>query len=188
MHIRLSIIVLAAATLTLGGCKEKKPVAPDIIAERYVPQRLQAPIAMAADSETEDITWMGKPYSVTVSRVPVDSMTVSDESGQKYIDNRCQLTVRRQDGSVVTEKTFYKSSFSSYIQEPFISKGILAGIRFDEADGAKLEFSVVVAMPEAIDDLFLPLELTIDSQGGISIRQDDDMGMRDYENDADDDD
>jgi len=181
MNYKLSFVVFAAAAVALCSCKEKKPAQADIITERYVPQRPQAPIAMSADTETENVTWMGKPYSVTISRTPVDSMTVSDDSGQKYVDNRFHLTVKRQDGSVFTEKTFFKNSFRSYIQEPFISRGILAGIRFDEADDAKLEFSVVVAMPEAIDDLFLPLALSIDSQGGITIRQDDDMGMLDYE-------
>ena len=182
------LLITLSAAITLGGCKEKKPAEPVIIAERYVPRRPQAPIAMEADNETENINWMGRPYSVTISRIPIDSLTVSDDSGQKYIDNQCHLTIKRQDGTVFTEKTFFKSSFRSYIQEPFISKGILAGIRFDEVEGQKLEFSVAVAMPEAVDDLLLPLELTIDSQGGISIRQDDDMGMRDYEDDDDDDD
>lgn len=181
MNYKPSIIALAAAAMTLGSCKEKKPAEADIITERYVPQRPQAPIAVQAGTETVNVKWLGKPYSITISRAPIDSLTVSDDSGQKYIDNRYHVTIKRQDGSVFTEKTFFKNSFRSYIQEPFISKGILAGMRFDEADGQKLEFSVVVAMPEAVDDLFLPLTVTIDNLGGISIRQDDDMGMRGYE-------
>ena len=79
------------------------------------------------------------------------------------------------------EKTFYKSSFSSYLQEPFSSGGILANIRFSESDGKNLKFSVIVAMPEATDDLFVSLEMDIDSQGGLSISHDDDMGMLDYD-------
>ena len=185
MNHKLLFIALAVAALTLGGCKEKKPVEADIITERYVPERPQGPIAMPTDSQTVNVTWMGKPYRITVTRVPVDSMTVSDDGGQKYVDNRCRLTVRRQDGSVFTEKTFFKSTFRSYIKEPFISRGILAGLRFDEVDGSKLDFSAVVAMPDALDDLFMPLDLGIDSQGGISIKLDDDMGMRDYEDEDD---
>lgn len=174
-------IIAAAAAITLGGCKDKKPAEDNIITTRYVPQRPQAPIAMDADSQTAEVTWLGKPYSVIVSRTPMDSVTVSDDNGQKYIDNSCRITVKREDGSVFAEKTFTKGSFLSYISEPFVSDGILAGIQFDEADGNKLEFSVVVAIPDAVDDLFVPLELGIDNQGGISIKLDDDMGMRDYE-------
>lgn len=185
MKSALALMALAAGALALGACKEKKPAEADIITTRYEPQRTTEPIAMPADSQTVSATWMGKPYSVTIVRTPVDSLKVSDDNGQKYIDNRCRLTIRRQDGSVFTEKHFSKASFRSYIQEPFVSRGILAGIRFDEADGQKMEFSVVVAMPEAVDDLFLPLELTIDSQEGITIKKDDDMGLRDYEDEDD---
>lgn len=177
----IALIAFAAGALTLGSCKEKKPVEADIITERYVPQKPQKPIAMTVEDQTVNTTWLGKPYSVTINRVPVDSLTVSDDSGQKYIDNRCRLTVTRQDGSVFTEKVFYKNTFHSYIKEPFVSKGILAGIRFTEAKGQNLEFSVVVAMPDAVDDLFIPLKLVIDNLGGIGISEDDDMGMRDYE-------
>lgn len=180
MNYKLSI-VLAAGLLTLSGCKEKKPAETDIITTRYVPQRTRGPIAMPVDSQTVNTTWMGKPYSIIVRSTPIDSLTVSDDNGQKYVDNRIRLAVKRQDGSVFTEKVFFKSSFRSYIQEPFVSRGILAGIRFEEADGQKLNFSVVVAMPEAVDDLFVPLELTIDNQGGMSIRKNDDMGMLDYD-------
>ena len=185
MKSSISLVTLAATLLVLGSCKEKKPAEADIITTRYVPQRTTVPIAMPADSQTVSTVWMDRHYSITVTRTPVDSLTVSDDNGQKYIDNRYCLTIRRQDGSVFTKKFFYKNSFRSYIQEPFISHGILAGIRFDEPDDQKLEFSVVVAMPEAVDDLFVPLELTIDSQAGINIRVDDDMGMLDYEEDAD---
>ena len=108
-------------------------------------------------------------------------MTVSDESGQKYIDNRVHLAVRRQDGTAFLEKNFFKSSFTSYVQEPFKSSGILTSIRFDGVENAKLKFIVVVSMPEATDDLFIPLKMTIDGQGGLSIIHDDDMGMLDYD-------
>lgn len=182
-----TIPLVAAVALTLGGCKEKKPVQGDIIATRYEVQRPQPPIAMAAESLTEDVTWMGKPYSVTVGRVPLDSVTVCDDSGQKYVDNSYRLTVRRADGSVFADKTFTKRSFAACIKEPFVTRGILAGLRFDEADGRKLVFSVVVAMPDALDDLFVPLALCLDSQGDISVRPDDDMGLRGYEDDACDD-
>lgn len=164
----------------LSACKEKKQ-SEDIITTRYVPQHLEGPIAMAADSEMVNITWLNKPYTVRIIRTPMDSVQVSDDSGQKYVDNRVSMTIIRQDGSTFLDKMFTKKSFLSYIQEPFVKSGILAGIRFDEVDGSKLKFSVVVSMPDAVDDLFLPLIMAIDGDGGMSIRKDDDMGMLDYE-------
>jgi hypothetical protein len=106
---------------------------------------------------------------------------VKDEYGQPYIDNRVSLTILRQDGSVFFKKEFTKASFSSYIDDTFRNNGILAGIQYDEIDDKGLEFSVVVGMPDALDDVFIPLELVIDRQGAVSISRDDDMDMLDYD-------
>lgn len=176
-------LVLATSTILLGACKDKKEKGTDneIIATHYIPKRPQGPVAMPADNQTVNVKWLGSNYQVTVVRTPLDSITVSDTSGQKYNDNRCSVKIKREDGTVFVEKTFYKSSFSSYLQEPFSSGGILANIRFSESDGKNLKFSVIVAMPEATDDLFVSLEMDIDSQGGLAISHDDDMGMLDYD-------
>jgi len=104
---------------------------------------------------------------------------------QEYIDNSIHLAVKRDDGSVFFEKTFVKGSFHSYVEESFRRNGQLASIRLDEAEGPELHFSVVIGLPDAIDDVFVPLQLTINNLGGISIRQDDDMGMLDYDDEAD---
>lgn len=183
MKLAPAIAILATATLILGACKEKKQHTDEgnIITTRYIPKRPIGPIALPADSQQVSANWLGTDYSVSIKRTPIDSMTVSDENGQKYIDNRVRLSVRRQDGSAFVEKNFFKSSFSSYVQEPFKSSGILSSIRFDGVENAKLKFIVVVAMPEATDDLFIPLKMTIDGQGGLSIVHDDDMGMLEYD-------
>ena len=169
--------------MIMGACKEKKQHTEDgnIITTRYIPKRPNGPIALPADSQQVGAKWLGADYSVSIKRTSIDSMTVSDESGQKYIDNRVHLAVRRQDGTAFLEKNFFKSSFTSYVQEPFKSSGILTSIRFDGVENAKLKFIVVVSMPEATDDLFIPLKMTIDGQGGLSIIHDDDMGMLDYD-------
>lgn len=172
------IFIMAAGIMMLGACKEKKQTE-DIITTHYTPKQPQAPIAMTADSQQSDITWMGKPYRVNIVRQPMDSVMVTDETGQKYIDNRVKVSIVRADGSVFTEKSFTKSSFLSYIQEPFRKGGILAGIRFDEVVSQGLRFSVVIAMPDAVDDLFIPLEMIIDSDGGLGIHKNDDMNLRD---------
>ena len=176
----LPLAILGASIIMLGGCKEKKQ-SDDIITTHYVPYKLQDPIAMAQDDQQTNAQWMGNSYHVSVSRQPLDSVMVSDDRGQKYIDNRVKIAITRADGSVFTEKTFTKNTFLSYIKEPFKSDGILAGIRFENVEAKGLKFSVVVAMPDAVDDLFVPLEMTIDADGGLGIRQDDDMNLIDYD-------
>ena len=167
--------------MVLGACKEKKP-STDIITTKYIPKQIQAPIAMTADTQTKNIDWQGKPYTVIVDRLPVDSLPmVKDENGQPYIDNRVKVRIVRADGSAIFERTFTKASFALYVDEAFRKSGILAGIRFDEVEKAGMKFSVVIALPDAIDDVFVPLEMVIDAQGGINITRDDDMDMLDYE-------
>ncbi|MBO7139139.1 MAG: DUF4738 domain-containing protein [Prevotella sp.] len=176
-----AIVILAAFALVFGGCQEKKPSEDKIIATRYVPERPQAPIAMPADSQVDSTQWQGSTYYVKVLRTPIDSVMVTADNGQKYIDNRCRLIITRQDGSKFIEKTFTKNTFLSYVNEPFRSGGILAGLRFEEVANANLVLSAVIGMPDAVDDLFVPLKVKIDGQGGLGISVDDDMGLLDYE-------
>ena len=177
---RLFPLVLAFGIMMLSACKEKKQT-DDIITTKYVPKQLQAPIGMPADKQVQTVEWGGAAYQVSVSRVAADSLPmVKDEAGQKYKDNRITVSVTRQDGSSVLKRTFTKSAFAQYVDEVF-----LASIRFDEVDNGKLEFSVVIALPDAIDDMFIPLEMTVDRNGIINIREDDDMDMLDYVEDED---
>ena len=182
---RLFSLVLAFVIMMLSACKEKKQT-DDIITTKYVPKQLQAPIGMPADKQVQTVEWGGAAYQVSVSRVAADSLPmVKDEAGQKYKDNRITVSVTRQDGSSVLKRTFAKSAFTQYVDEVFRKNGILASIRFDEVDNGKLEFSVVIALPDAIDDVFIPLEMTVDRNGIINIREDDDMDMLDYVEDED---
>lgn len=174
-------LILVAGLVVLGACKEKKQ-STDIITTKYVPKQPQDPIAMPADTQTKNIEWQGKPYTITIDRVPVDSLPqVKDENHQPYVDNRVKLTIMRADGSAFFQRTFTKASFNTYIDDSFRKNGILAGFRYDEVENSGIEFSVVVALPDAIDDVFVPLELVVDRQGGVSITRDDDMDMLDYD-------
>ena len=174
-------LILVAGLVVLGACKEKKS-STDIITTKYVPKEPQAPIAMPVDVQTKNIEWQGKPYTITIDRVPVDSLPqVKDENNQPYVDNRVKLTIMRADGSAFFQRTFTKASFNTYIDDSFRKNGILAGFRYDEVENSGIEFSVVVALPDAIDDVFVPLELVVDRQGGVSITRDDDMDMLDYD-------
>lgn len=177
---RLLPLILVFGIMMLGACKEKKKT-DDIITTKYVPKKPEPPIAMPEDKQQLTVNWGGSQYAVSVVRTPADSSSmVSDENNQKYFDNVVKVSVNRQDGSSLFNRTFTKGSFLSYIDDSFKKNGILASIRYDEVDDGKLEFSVVIALPDAVDDVFIPLEMTVDKQGVINIRQDNDMEMLDY--------
>ncbi len=178
-------LILVAGLVVFGACKEKKE-STDIITTKYVPKKPQPPIAMPSETITKNVTWQDKPYTVVITRQASDSLLqVKDENGQPYIDNRVEIVVTRADGSVFFKKVFTKASFNAYIDESFRKNGILAGIQYDEIDSKGMEFSVVVGLPDALDDVFVPLELVVDRFANIAISRDDDMDMRGNDDDDD---
>ena len=178
-------LILVAGLVVFGACKEKKE-STDIITTKYVPKKPQPPIAMPSETITKNVTWQDKPYTVVITRQASDSLLqVKDENGQPYIDNRVEIVVTRADGSVFFKKVFTKASFNVYIDESFRKNGILAGIQYDEIDSKGMEFSVVVGLPDALDDVFVPLELVVDRFANIAISRDDDMDMRGNDDDDD---
>ena len=178
-------LILVAGLVVFGACKEKKE-STDIITTKYVPKKPQPPIAMPSETITKNVTWQDKLYTVVITRQASDSLLqVKDENGQPYIDNRVEIVVTRADGSVFFKKVFTKASFNAYIDESFRKNGILAGIQYDEIDSKGMEFSVVVGLPDALDDVFVPLELVVDRFANIAISRDDDMDMRGNDDDDD---
>ena len=171
------IAILAAGIMMLGACKEKKQTE-EIIATKYVPKKPGAPISMQKKATTEQVSWGGQTYEVSISRTPADSLPmVANEIGQKFVDNRIALTIRRSDGSEFFRRSFSKASFQSYLTPDYRRVGLLNDMRFKDANGAELNFIVSLAEPEATDDEFLPLLLSINRQGGIGIRVEDDLDM-----------
>lgn len=178
-------LLLAVSMMLLGACKEKKNTG-DIITTKYEPKALVAPIKMSEDRQTKSIVWLGKTYQVDISRLPADSLSkLKDDNGQQYVDNLIDVNISRQDGTKFFHRSFVKDAFVAYLDEPFKRNGQLVSIRYNEVDDSALEFSVVVGMPDAPDDLFVPLKMIIDRQGTVRVEKDDDMDMLDYDVDDD---
>ena len=172
MIMKKQYLLLIAVPLICGfsACKEKQK-SDDIIVAKYVPEGPKDPIKMSTDRRQNDIDWLGRSYSVRIVRQAADSMSMlKDETGQKYYDNRVVLTILRSDSSVFVRKVFTKETFSSYVDADFRQKGILENVVFHGVDSQMLKFGVVISRPGS-DDEFVPLDLTIDKNGGMSIAQ-----------------
>jgi len=170
---KLLPLLMAVGTLLLAAqaCKEKKQADVDIITTKYVAQQPQAPIRQNVDTRVTGVEWLGRQYVVEIVRTPADSLPmVTDETGQKYLDNTIRLVVMRSDSTVFFKKRFTKNSFASYLDNDFSRRGILDNMVFHKAEGALLKFAVVVSHPEA-DDEFIPLEMSLDRDGGLAIRR-----------------
>ena len=172
MKQQATIIALTALTL-LAGCKEK-PKTQDIIAPRVEVKQPSAPIRMQPYNDRRAVAWLGKEYKVEINRSPSDSLPlVKDETGQKFVDNRITLAVKRADGSVAISKVFTKSTFDAYLDPAYRKSGILEGLVFDSVDDQQLEFAASVCLPQT--DEYIPLEVKIDNFGNVKIERDSEM-------------
>jgi len=182
MNRQLTILALTAV-VALTGCKEKKQTQ-DIIAPRVEVVKPSGPIRMQPYNDQREVQWLGKTYKVEVNRSPNDSLPmVTDETGQKFIDNRISLVVRRADGSVAIQKTFTKAAFESYIDAGYRKAGILEGLVFDEVDDQQLKFAASVCLPQT--DEYIPLSVKIDNYGNVRIARDSQMDTNGGDEDED---
>lgn len=178
------LIYAAAVLLTLTACKEKK-VSNDIIVAKPEAFKPEAPIRMPDRHDSREVRWQGALYTVNIDRTPSDSLPmVQDDMRQKYVDNTIRLTIIRSDGSEFYSRTFTKGSFSSYLDENFRRTGVLEAMIFDEVDDGRLEFAVSVSRPQA-DDEFIPLEMKLDRDRGLTIRRDDHLDTNGDDEDDD---
>ena len=167
------ILTLAAVTLMVTGCAEKKK-SEDIIAKKQEAPKPQAPIRMQDYTQTKDVEWLDKHYQVVVKRFPDDSLRmVKDETGQKFVDNRISLRVIRADGSVFFDRSFTKAAFDNYLNNDYRQTGILEGLVFDRVEGNNLFFAASVSHPQT--DEYIPLVVTVSNFGEVGIKLDTDL-------------
>lgn len=168
-----TILILAAGIMMLGACKEKKQTDENILTTDFVPPRPQEPIKMPATESHEEVTWDGASYGVQIRREPVDSLPmVTSDYGQKYVDNSVQVYITDRDGTPVFRHTFTKGSFRAYIDKDYQRNSLLSGIYFKGVTKQTLDFSVSISHPEMSDGDDVPLKLSVDRQGGVSISLD----------------
>ena len=162
------LMVCIVVLMTACGGKKKSD---DIIAQRVVKAKPQAPVRMQEYDDDRDISWIGRQYHIAIHRQPADSLPmVKDETGQKFVDNVITLVVSRQDGSVFFSRTLTKATFLPYLDADYSKTGILEGFVFDKADGDWLEFAASVSHPQT--DEYIPLVVRLSRMGDVVIRRD----------------
>lgn len=169
-------LLAACMTTLLASCGGKKQNN-DIIAEKVERPQVEAPIRQADYDKTSEVQWMGHGYKVEVHRQPNDSLPmVTDEIGQKFVDNEVAVTVRKSDGTVFFSRSFTKASFDACLDNDYRHTGILDGLVFDRVNGGNLEFAGSVCHPQT--DEYIPVRAVLSPSGSVTF-------LRDVEGDAD---
>jgi hypothetical protein len=127
---------------------------------------------MSSLTEQKEVQWVeGRNYRVTVTRMAVDSLPkISDEIGQKYVDNQVKVTVMRADSTVFFNRTFTKSAFLNWLDGDYREHALLEGIRFLKAEGSDLVFVAWFNYPQAGDDEAKVLQLSVSRMGEVDIK------------------
>ncbi len=123
---------------------------------------------MQESKSDQTVKLNGKSFHITLHRVSDDSLArVKTESGEWYVDNRITLRITGDKGNQIFSKTFTKKSFSSVVDEDFITHAILEGMVFDKVTSKGLIFAASVCYPQT--DLYSPVTITITPTGSMSM-------------------
>lgn len=180
---RTILMVAASALLVLAACQQKKAGNPDIITTDYEAPKPVAPISQDAMSDKMTVKWVdGRNYEIVVNRTPVDSLPmVTDEIGQRFIDNVIRVKVLRADGTKFFDRQFTKRAFLNWLDKEYKKSAVLEGIRFLKADTAGLEFVAWLNSPGAGDDEAIELRMTVNRNGEVNIQPHNENDREDLE-------
>lgn len=180
----LPIITLAlTATCMTTGCGDKKKTN-DIITTKPVKKAPAAPIKMQEYHQSRETDFAGSRLVCDIQRTADDSLSmVADEYGQKFVDNRITLTIKRPNGTVFFAKTFTKATFDSYLDDDYRKTGILEGLVFDKVEDGTLKFAASVSHPQT--DEYIPLVVAVNANGTMTLSRDTQLDTN--ANDEDDD-
>lgn len=167
------LLLYTTLALALSSCKEQ-PKTQDIIVPRPVEEVKQGTQAMSETSNERKVQWLGNEYTIKIQRkVNKDLPKVHDENNLEYYDNEISVVILRADGSEMFNKVFRKDYFASYVNNnDYGRNGGLLGIVFDTIEDNRLVFATSVGSPDERSDEYVPLVLTIDRYGAISVRLD----------------
>lgn len=164
------ILLLGIVTLASTACKEEKKPTDIVTTIELKPKKPAGPQKSEEAHVSKVVDWLGSKYTVSIDRVP-DSTLVTDDTGERYYDNRATLRITRADGSTFVDKTFRKADFLKVAKGQYADHGVFLGMVFDRVDGQHLVFGASVGAPSPDSDEFVPLSISVDNMGGVTIAE-----------------
>ena len=160
----MKYLSLGVLLLLLASCGSKGDAEKADGQETEVVQTDQ-PRAMETYDLTDSLS--AAPYTYVLHRQPADSSAcVTDEYGQKYLDNYYELRVMK-GGNALFSHRFTKASFGSQLDATFRQNAIFDGFRFTHVEEGKLYFSLCFSYPDS--DLSQPFILCVSPDGSHTI-------------------
>ena len=170
---RTAVIAMAfLCTITLWSCKKKNDSNVIIV---------QKPIVVKARSpqKTGDASSV---HQIEINLKADTSLPLTSDGVDKFYDNRVSIRILRSDGSEFFSGTFTKQNFKPYVDSSYYKNGALLGIVFDKVNGNLLRFAASVGSPDMSSDEYVPLVLTVNKLGTVSIAKDQEADTSNIEN------
>lgn len=170
----ISVIFLSACSSQNKKEKEDAQALMQDSVKAAGPQRMQVSDVKAT------FTYQGKEYQSSVLRQPDENLpVVKNEQGEKFIDNRITLRLTC-GGKQIVDRVFTKENFASLVDAKFMQYAILEGLVYDQTTPQGIIYAASVCYPQS--DLYVPIRLTITSDGKISMAKEE--LMEDYQPDS----
>lgn len=166
-----------ASAILLSACSSKNKNGNEMQALMRDSTKVAGPQRMQVADTKATFTYKGKEYQSSVVRKPDESLpVVTNEQGEKFVDNRITLHISGGGGQLV-DKVFTKESFASLIDAKFLKYAILEGLVFDRTTPRGMIYAASVCYPQS--DLYVPIRLTVTVDGKISMEKEN--LMEDYQ-------
>lgn len=170
----VSVIFLSACSSQNKKEKEDAQALMQDSVEAAGPQRMQVSDIKAT------FNYQGKEYQSSVLRQPDESLPiVNNGQGEKFFDNRITLRLTC-GGKQIVDKVFTKENFTSLVEAKFMQYAILEGLVYDQTTPQGIIYAASLCYPQS--DLYVPIRLTITSDGKISMAREE--LMEDYQPDT----
>ncbi len=128
-------------------------------AETNVPQK------MPTTEFKTNFVHKGKEYTSLITRQPDEEQPfIKNQQGDVFVDNSITLRITSANKTIVN-KTFTKKDFASIIDSRFMKHAILEGLIYDGTTPEGFVYIASVSYPQS--DLYVPIKLTIGTEGNI---------------------
>lgn len=161
---------VCVAPLLLLSCSQKTNTSDDVLVVKPDTVVNKGPQSMQVSDIKASFTYKGREYQSSVVRRPDSSLPlVTNEQGEKFVDNR--ITLRLQTGGrTVVDRSFTKADFSSLVDERMLNHAILEGLVYYQTTAGGIIYAASVCYPQS--DLYVPIRLTISADGKIQMTRD----------------
>lgn len=162
-------LCLIGVLIAAYSCKEKQKNE-DIIIQKVSQVKSNAPKKMQDFKHKEQVNWLGKTYTVAVSRTANETTgMIKADTGDKYYNNEVCVKVLRQDGTEFFSRTFTANDFAASLDKNYLNESVLLGVVLEKAEGDNLIFIASVGSPDALSDEYVPFTVRLSRMGNIQI-------------------